>query len=306
VTSAIHPIPAPLPRRNHATVATTGERDRTSLFAPTRDRMLLLAWVLAACFVAVGTAALVRVGAGYSSNSYWMAWRTHVMYTGVPDSGAYLYSPAFSQLIRPLALLPWPVFGTCWAAASLAALVWLVRPVGWAWGVPLATLALEDIRIGNVVWLLCLVCVVGMRYPVAWVLPMFTKVAPGFIGLAWYAARGRWRAALLVVASSAAVLAVSFAELPGPWREWIALLASTHGVSAPLRLGVAVGLTVWAARRDRPWLLPAALLLSAPVIGLYVLGFACAVPRLLPASALVWANASFGGVRATLRRALDL
>ncbi len=40
--------------------------------------------------------------------------------------GAYLYSPAFAQLIRPLTILPWPVFVTIWTAFNLAIVWWLL------------------------------------------------------------------------------------------------------------------------------------------------------------------------------------
>ena len=41
--------------------------------------------------------------------------------------GAYLYSPAFAQLVTPLVALPWNVFLAIWTAMLLAAYGWTVR-----------------------------------------------------------------------------------------------------------------------------------------------------------------------------------
>ena len=58
----------------------------------------------------------------------------------------------------------------------------------------------------------------------------------------------------------------------------------SHGhPMAVARLAVAAALVLVASRRDWPWLLPWALIASSPVPALYVLGFLCALPRLLPA-----------------------
>ena len=37
------------------------------------------------------------------------------------EIGAYLYAPAFAQVISPLTTLPWPWFAALWTAVSVAA-----------------------------------------------------------------------------------------------------------------------------------------------------------------------------------------
>ncbi len=44
---------------------------------------------------------------------------------------AYLYSPAFAQVISVTTWLPWPVFAALWAGLEAAAFLWLLRPLGW-------------------------------------------------------------------------------------------------------------------------------------------------------------------------------
>lgn len=53
------------------------------------------------------------------------------MYGLPPNTAdAYLYSPAFAQLIWPLAQLPWPLFVAAGAVAGFALYAWLLRPLG--------------------------------------------------------------------------------------------------------------------------------------------------------------------------------
>jgi len=47
---------------------------------------------------------------------------------GLP--GAYLYSPAFLQAFSPLQSLPWELFIAIWLALQLAAMPWLMTPLG--------------------------------------------------------------------------------------------------------------------------------------------------------------------------------
>ena len=75
--------------------------------------------------------------------------------------GAYLYSPAFAQLIRPLTILPWPVFVTVWTAFNLAIVWWLLG----RWSLP-AMLFIPipfEIVSGNVHLMYAAAIVLGFR-----------------------------------------------------------------------------------------------------------------------------------------------
>ena len=280
---------------------------RASLFAPTRDRAVALAWIVGGVLVALEVRAVVDYRAwGFDAGAYRDAWASTTLYTRAPNETSYLYSPVFAEIFRLADWVPWVLFLLLWAAVGVGVTVWLVRPVGWAWGIPLACLMLEDIRIGNITWLLTLCVVVGLTCPGLWAMPLLTKIAPGLVGLAWFTARRDWRAVAWVVGVTVALSAVSFAAIPSLWFDWWAFLRSNGSGSAEVRVLAAVALAVFAARSDRPWLLPAAVMVTAPVFGVYSFGYLCAVPRLLSPAALAWATAPFGGVSATLRRALDL
>jgi hypothetical protein len=61
-------------------------------------------WAIFYLVVAIGG------GAGYDSHAYWLTRRGSRYLAAPGRHDAYLYSPAFAQVIRPLTLLPWPVF----------------------------------------------------------------------------------------------------------------------------------------------------------------------------------------------------
>ncbi|HEY4189138.1 MAG TPA: glycosyltransferase 87 family protein, partial [Candidatus Limnocylindrales bacterium] len=123
--------------------------------------------------------------------AYWTT-RDGSMYDGslAGTLGAYLYTPAFAQILAPLVALPWALFIAIWTAILLAAYGWTVR---------LAALPLllflpipADIATGNVHLLFAAAIVAGFRYPATWALLALTKVTP-FIGVLWFAARREWR-----------------------------------------------------------------------------------------------------------------
>src|SRR5688572_5891787 len=59
----------------------------------------------------------------HDARAYWTADLDGLYAQGeVGGENAYLYSPAFAQLMQPLTLLPWAVFAGLWAALNLAAL----------------------------------------------------------------------------------------------------------------------------------------------------------------------------------------
>lgn len=280
---------------------------RGSLFTPTRDRALILAWVVGFAVAVVGAYAVLGAGAwGIDSHLYWSLADRHPLYDQAPGQPyAYLYSPLFAQLMTPLSLLPPLVFAWGWFAAGVGAYWWLTRPVSWAWRLPLLACVVDDLRTGNVMWLLTLACALGVRYPPAWLIGTFTKIAPS-LGAVWFLVRGEWRAIAQIVGVGAVLLVVSVAASPDLWTDWVAFLRTHSNAWAAARLVLGVALVIWAARRGSAWMLPLALIAAEPVWWVYSLAYLCAIPRLLPAEAVAWANAPFGGVRATLRRALDL
>ena len=213
-----------------------------------------------------------RLGTGQEAISYWGP-RLDAMYANPrwTTTGAYVYSPAFLQLIAPLKALPWVAFLGVWTAILLAAVRYLTGPRLFAIGVLLAAAELAG---GNISLLLAVAIVVGFRWPAVWALILLTKVSPG-IGLLWFAVRREWRNLGIALGATAAVIAVSAVIMPGAWLEWLNVLTSIAGrdptwaaVPIPLivRLPFAVAVVVWGALTDRRWTVPVACMLALPAL----------------------------------------
>jgi hypothetical protein len=236
---------------------------------------------------------------GLDSHAYWAAWQHH-LYSAIPEQrDAFLYSPAFAQAIWPLTVLPWPLFCALWVAVVASIYLWLLAPLEWRWRIPLLLLCSLDIVTGNVWSLFALVLVFGMRFPWAWGFPVLTKVTPA-VGPLWFLARREWRALAISLGATIGIALVSFLAAPHLWREWETLLLHPAGVggaggaAATLRpvvyparavsltigLPVAAGLTVYAARTTRPWLLPVAAVFAMPVLTSNALVILAAIPRI--------------------------
>jgi hypothetical protein len=236
----------------------------------------------------------------WDSHTYWEAARAADPYANaqVGEMGAYLYSPAFLQLLLPAVYLPWPIFLFLWAAATVA-VAWRLlggRGLPLRWLMPLAALALMDVWAGNINVFMAGAVVLGLRWPGAWALLILTKVSPG-LGVVWFAARGEWRHLATAVAVTAGIAAVSALLDPEAWRTWIAVLVSNNEVEhlngnlpimAAIRFPVALILAWWGGRTDRPWVMPIAVLLLLPVIwpnGFAILIGCAALLRQRPATA---------------------
>jgi hypothetical protein len=212
------------------------------------------------------------VGAGHDARPYWTASSEDPYRTSrVGDHDAYLYSPAFLQLIEPLRALPWQGFFSIWTLVLLGATLGVVGPLLLA---PALLLVLPELVGGNVSLLIALAIVAGFRWPAAWSFVLLTKVTPG-IGLLWFAVRREWRSLAIALGATAAVVAVSSLMAPGAWRDWITVLTGNVGspvtsgsfpIPLLVRLPIAVALIVWGARTDRRWVLPIGALLALPVI----------------------------------------
>jgi len=209
----------------------------------------------------------------------WAYWSTRfdIDYTTARpgESGAYLYSPAFAQLIAPLTALPLAVFTATWTVLLAAAFYWLT---GWrAFLIGVLAPVTMSIAIGQLDVLMAAVIVLGFRWPVAWLLPFITKVTPG-IGVLWFAARREWRSLGIALGATAAVVGASMAIDPRAWIGWIEMLGrfetptAANGVFLPVplwvRLPLVALLIVWGARTDRRWVLPIGVTFALPTVWL--------------------------------------
>ncbi len=210
-------------------------------------------------------------GPGHDARAYWAVSPDEPYMAGVGQESAYLYSPAFLQVVSPLGLLSWTAFLATWTMLLLAVLRWLVGPLLFG---PVLLLALPELWGGNIAILMAAGIVVGLRWAGAWALLILTKVTPG-LGLLWFLARRDWRSLAWAGVVTLGVAGVSAVVEPDAWGDWFRLLmestgASTVGHSLPIplwaRLPVAAAVIVSAARTDRRWLLPFGVLLALPII----------------------------------------
>ena len=265
---------------------------------PTRLEMLRQAfWVAlipgAVLFLVMQVVVHVSHGMiGADSHAYWAAARApETWYTRPPAHwDAYLYSPAFAQLLWPLGQLPWRAFQAVWAVAQVGTLWWLLKPLGARRGLTLAPLFVAEILLGNLYFFYAAVLVLAVRrVPGMLLLPLLTKIAPALVGL-WFVVRGDWRYVRSTVLATAAVVCVSALLAPSAWRGWLEfVLGSADGDSVSggitgvvLRLLVAAALVLVAGRTGRAWLLAPSLLLACPLLGGFSpLGILTAIPRLV-------------------------
>ncbi|MEO5779422.1 MULTISPECIES: glycosyltransferase family 87 protein [Arthrobacter] len=224
---------------------------------------------------------------GQDTHAYWLAAQSELTYERAPGQrDAYLYSPIFLTVIRPFALLPWPLFQTFWICLEAAVLLWLLRPLKFRWAAPYFLISLPELAVGNIYLLLAGAAVLGMQKPVAWSFPILTKVTVG-IGLAWFAVRGEWRRLLQGLGGLALIVGVSYAFEPAAWNAWFRfLLEHREGtpdsqISFYVRCAIAVVLVVVGARKQWPSLIAPAMLLASPVlVGPIPYMMLAAVPRL--------------------------
>ncbi|MCA1570291.1 MAG: DUF2029 domain-containing protein [Chloroflexi bacterium] len=189
---------------------------------------------------------------------------------GVP--GAYLYTPAFLQVIAPLRLLPWEVFHAVWALLGLGSMVFLVGPIGGAIALTVLSFVARDILVGNIHLMLGAAIVIGLRHPAAWAFAALTKVTPG-VGLAWFIGRREWRRAGIALGVTALIAGASFAITPDLWFAWVDRMrgdAQTAGdpylLIIVVRATLAAALVVYAGWRNQAWIVPIAVVLALPVL----------------------------------------
>lgn len=249
---------------------------------------VVLLWLLGlfSTFLSIKAAVLSDV-LGQDAHAYWLAAQGELEYDKAPGQrDAYLYSPAFLAVIRPLAMLSWPLFLVLWVCLEAAVLLWLVKPLKTRWAIPVFLLCMPELLVGNIYVLLAGAAVVGMQTPAAWAFPVLTKLTAG-VGLLWFAVRGDWRGLLHGVGGLSLVVLVFYAVDPTPWHAWVQFLLD-HRDGTPdsqanfvLRCGVAVLLVIVGAPKQWPWLIAPAMVLASPVlVGLIPLTMLAAIPRL--------------------------
>jgi hypothetical protein len=256
-----------------------------------RDRLFRDGYIiLAVVFVGLRLFAIKPWADSVDAYAYWTT-RTGDFYAAAQTGqiGAYLYSPAFAQLLAPLTWLPVAVFTALWTAINFAALWWLLGRLALP---SLLFLPIPfEIISGNVHLLYAVAIVAGFRYPASWALMLLTKITPG-VGVLWFLVRREWRAFLLAIAITGTIAAVSFLLDRSAWEAWLRLLQAdlsgagqgafqTVGWYLPVpllpRLIGAVGLAGFAAWTDRRWLVPIAVVLALPVVWLNGLAVLAAV-----------------------------
>lgn len=251
----------------HANAAPAGRLREERWWPPLRLGLIVLGVLWAAAVVYART----RDGFAWDARAYWLTGQSSDWYAtaAVTQRYAYLYSPAYAQVIAPLTALPWQPFLELWTALQGAALVVLAGPL--ALPLMFTEPVLFELDTANVTFLLGLAIVAGFRWPAAWAFVLLTKVTPG-IGVLWFAFRREGRSFGIALGVTAAIIAVSFALAPAAWMEWIAVIPHHDPVpgitDVPLliRLPAAVALLGWGARGDRRWVVPVVALLAMPVI----------------------------------------
>src|SRR4051812_28746271 len=257
----------PLTAAAPATPAPTG---RTFL-TPVRRRAVRHAMVIAGVVAAIMAAYINYYADALDAHAYYAA-HAPGLYDALPGTPlAYLYSPAFAQLIAPLQQLPENLFVALWLAAIVLCLAWLAGPrLLWL----AVVVAYGDIQSANIHTFLAVAIVVSFRYSAAWAFPLLTKVTPS-VGMVWSLRRREWRALAVALAVTGVIVAVSFIADPQSWFAWFDLLrrsAETPAINLSalvplwLRLAIAAAICWFGAGRQMKWTVPVAAFLALPVI----------------------------------------
>jgi hypothetical protein len=187
------------------------------------------------------------------------------------DPIAYVYSPAFLQLLEPIRRLPWQLYVAVWTLILLGAVFVLTGRRWFAAGV---VLGLMELAGGNIHLLLAAAMVLGFRWPGTWAIVLLTKITPG-IGLLWFVVRREWRSLAIALGTTAAIVAASFVLVPNAWFQWAEVLTRIAGrdgtwAAVPIpfmvRLPFAIAVVVWGAWTGRRWTVPVAGMLALPAL----------------------------------------
>ena len=211
-------------------------------------------------------------GTGQDAYCYWFpSLSDPYAHSDWTDPIAYVYSPAFLQLLSPIRALPWQAYMAVWTAILMAAVFVLTGRKWFAVGV---VLGLMELAGGNIHLLLAAAMVLGFRWPATWAIVLLTKITPG-IGLLWFVVRREWRQLFIALGATALIVALSFVTMPDAWTQWVGVLSRVAGrdgtwAAVPIpflvRLPFAVALVVWGARTNRRWTVPVAGMLALPAL----------------------------------------
>jgi Glycosyltransferase family 87 len=187
------------------------------------------------------------------------------------DPIAYVYSPAFLQLLEPIRRLPWQLYVAVWTLILFGA---VFVSTGRRWFAAGVVLALMELAGGNIHLLLAAAMVLGFRWPGTWAIVLLTKITPA-VGLLWFVVRGEWRSLAIALGTTAAIVALSFVLLPNAWFQWAEVLTRIAGrdgtwAAVPIpflvRLPFAVAIVVWGAWTGRRWTVPVSGMLALPAL----------------------------------------
>jgi hypothetical protein len=125
--------------------------------------------------------AVLGAGGGVDGHAYFVAdpFSPYGHGSHVLGSDAYLYSPAFAQVISPLRWLGWPGFIVSLRLLELGALVYLAGPLTpfvlfWS---PVAS----EINAANIHLVIGAAAIYGLRRPDAWAFVLLTKLAAAWL-----------------------------------------------------------------------------------------------------------------------------
>lgn len=244
------------------------------------------AWVGSVVFAFFGLWYAYQIGFGYDSHAYWSAVQhmDHLYSAPALSRDAFLYSPAFAQVVWPLGQLAWSAFCLVWAGVVLATFVWLLRPLPSRWFRPALVAVLPEVATGNIYAFMAAALVLGTSQGFSWSALALTKVTPGAVGITWFIGQRNWRALAQAVVTTAALAGISFLAFPHQWQDWVDFLRSGSGTS-PSAVGVVLLITglavaIFGGVTRRPWCLPVAVILASPTFGVNTLTLLAALPRL--------------------------
>jgi hypothetical protein len=236
---------------------------------------------------------------GFDAHAYWNVDLGNLYghsFGNTSGLDAFRYTPPIGQVASVLHVIPWELFLAAWLSLLIGVLIWLTGRTNWLAAIAFPPVALELYH-GNIHLLIAAAIVVGFRYPVAWAFIILTKVSPG-IGVLWFVARQEWRKAAIALGVAGAIALASFVLAPTLWRQYLDAMLDNFAFVPPdgypfpwpqwLRMPIAAALVVWAARTDRPWIVPIAAVLALPLIWWHGLSILVAIPALLSDRLAAW------------------